>query len=529
MTTTLMIFPILLPLIIGALQILVRGAVVIKHQQRFIQRFINLIGFSAILILAVYLFWQVKDGERFVYLASNWIAPFGIVYVLDSLSAMMILISALLALAVLIYSLQTDADKLGENYHPFLAFQFFGINGAFLTGDVFNLFVFFEILLLASYMLLVHGGGKERTRAGLHFVVINLIGSALFLIAVSTIYGVVGTLNIADLALKVGDIPVSSYGVLASAAILLVIVFGIKSAMFPLCFWLPQAYPRTIAPVAALFAIMTKVGIYTIIRIHGTIFADGAGIFSFIHSKLILTMGLITAIVAALGVICTRSLRVQVAYLVLASVATLLIGVGITSALALSASLYYLIHSTFIVAGAFLWVDIIFRLRGGIDEHGDQIQSSPKFKYIVFVGIVFMLLAMSISGMPPFSGFLGKTQLLIAAFNHLSNFWAMSVTTIIIVSGLIIIIALARSGSIIFYKTQNDMPILNCEGFSKKLFIVPILLMSVSLLLTLFANPVSKFTAQAAKQQFDFQSYIQAVLQTKAKPSPHTNGETPKF
>jgi len=518
MTNNLIILPILLPLVVGGIQVLIRSTTTTKPTRFFIQRITNLIGFLILLAICLYLFFQVKDGERLVYLTGNWVAPFGIVYVLDSLSALMILLSAILAFLVLIYSWQSESDISGENFHPFLALQFFGINGAFLTGDIFNLFVFFEVLLIASYALLVHSGGKKRTRAGLHYLVINLIASALFLIGVATIYGIVGTLNIADLAQKISEINPSSYGIVAGAAIILVIVFGIKAAMFPLYFWLPQSYPQALAPIAALFAIMTKVGIYSIIRVHGLIFNQDAGKLAFIHIQLILVMGIITAIIAAFGVISTGRLRVQAAYLILASVATLLIGIGINSPNALAGTLFYLIHSIFIGAAIFIWVDVISKSRGEID---DQILETQPFRYIVFIGVVYVLITMSICGLPPLSGFIGKILILDAAFITLKNNWAILVSLVIVITGLINLIALTRGGTIVFYKADRDGLVLKEKKYlSKKYFILPIILFCLSPIMMIFAGSITKFTSQVAKQHYNYQAYIDNVFATKAKTSP---------
>ena len=214
-------WPVFLPLILGFTLLFARWGGL------GLQRSISFIGVLSLILLSVLLLEVSANGERQVYLLGNWIAPFGIVLVLDQLSAMMVFITAILAGAALWYAISTKVDQQGAHFHVLYQMQLFGLNGAFLTGDVFNLFVFFEVLLLASYGLLLHGSGRKRTKAGLHYVVINLIGSTLFLFAVGALYGALGTLNIADMAAKVAIMPADNLGLVAAAGLLLLVVFGI--------------------------------------------------------------------------------------------------------------------------------------------------------------------------------------------------------------------------------------------------------------------------------------------------------------
>jgi multicomponent K+:H+ antiporter subunit D len=222
------ILPVLLPLIGGILMLMARPIGIDT------QRILSLI-LTTLLVGVSLVSFQLANSEIYqVVLLGNWQAPFGIVIVLDRLSALMLLLTSLLALGALWYAIRTDTDKQGQHFHVLFQLQLFGLNGAFMTGDVFNLFVFFEVLLIASYGLLLHGGGRLRTRAGLHYVVINLVGSTLFLFAVGTLYGILGTLNIADMAIAVRNVSEADQGIVATAAVLLLVVFGIKAAMFPL-------------------------------------------------------------------------------------------------------------------------------------------------------------------------------------------------------------------------------------------------------------------------------------------------------
>lgn len=474
-----------------------------------LQRSLNLLVVLGLVFMSVELVKLSLTGVHQVYLSGNWIAPFGIVFVLDQLSALMLLVTSLLALGALWYAIATKYDQKGSHFHVLFQLQLFGLNGAFLTGDLFNLFVFFEVLLLASYGLLLHGGGRLRTKAGLHYVVINLIGSTLFLFAVGALYGAVGTMNIADMAAKISVAPAEDLGLIAAAGLLLLVVFGVKAAMFPLYLWLPSAYSQTSAPVAALFAIMTKVGIYSIIRVHGTVFGIEAGDLAYYYAPWVLGLGLITLLLAAFGVMASRGLREQVAYLVLASVATLLIGVGLNSPQALAATLYYLIHSTLIAGGMFLLADVISRGRG---VHEDRFESAPIMPNAILIGSVFMFGAIAMTGMPPLSGFFGKVLILSAG---LSSAWFFTLLGVILVSSLLMIIAMARAGSLLFYRTQ-PVDVLPGEPLNIPAFSAVVGLLAVSPILVIFANPITAYTESMAIQVFDSATYIEAVLSTPA-------------
>ncbi len=505
-------WPVFLPLIAGFIVLLV------KAKGLLWQRVISLLAVSGLIILSISLIKESSSGSHQVYLLGNWVAPFGIVLVLDQLSALMIAVTSVLALAALVYAIATNTDANGAHFHVMFLILLFGLNGAFLTGDLFNLFVFFEVLLLASYGLLLHGGGRLRTKAGLHYVIINMVGATLFLFAVGALYGILGTLNIADMAAKVAVLPEQDLVVVAAAGLLLLVVFGIKAALFPLYLWMPIAYSHTSAPVAAMFAIMTKVGLYAIIRVHGTIFGDDAGSLANFYMPWLLGMSMFTLMLAAFGVMAAKRLREQVAYLVLASVAILLIAVGLNNVLALSASFYYLIHSTLIAGGLFLLADIITRGRGSFEDRFESGYAMPR---ALLIGAMFMFGAIAMTGMPPLSGFFGKVLILSAALEHQ---WAGWILAVVLVASFLMIITMARTGSLLFY---NVLPADEAEPKSKdngavneisnRISIIAIIgLFALSPLLVLFAQPITAFTEAAAKQQMDSKSYIESVLSKQA-------------
>ncbi|MEE1122471.1 MAG: monovalent cation/H+ antiporter subunit D, partial [Acinetobacter pseudolwoffii] len=299
------------------------------------------------LIIAVSYLIDSSQGQVSVYTLGEWAAPFGIVLVLDQLSAMMLVLTYALAVPVVWYA-SKEWDTRGRYFHTMVHFLLMGLTGAFLTGDLFNLFVFFEILLMASYVLLLHGQGKARFQLGIHYVTINLLASALFLIGLGMIYGSVGSLNMADVARLMPTLAADQHKLAVAGGLMLFVVFGIKAAMLPVGFWLPKTYAVATTPVAALFTIMTKVGIYAILRINGTVFDD-----EYSHQILmncLLVIGLITSVYGVICAIGTERLRRFVGFMVLSSVGTILVAIGMNTTAAWAGALYYMVHSTLIAA-----------------------------------------------------------------------------------------------------------------------------------------------------------------------------------
>jgi multicomponent K+:H+ antiporter subunit D len=426
--------------------------------------------------------------------------------VADRLSAWLLLTTALLALFALLHALR-GIDETGRHFHVLLQLQLFGLAGAFLTGDLFNLFVFFEVLLLASYALLLHGGGRQRTRAGLAYVVLNLAGSTLFLFAVGTLYGVLGTLNMADLALKVAATPAENVALVRAAGLLLFGVFALKAALLPLHLWLPAAYAQASAPVAALFAIMTKVGAYSILRADTLIFGAAAGPVAGLLAPWLLPLALATLAIGTLGAVASRHLRAQVAYLVVASAGTLLTAFALASAEGIAAGLYYLPHTTFAAAAAFLLADAIAVRRG---ELADRLDPGPSLPDHRLLGALFFVAAVAVVGLPPLSGFLGKFLLLRAALEHQALPWVMAV---VLSMGLLTLIALTRSGSLLFYRTHSAVPGPARSPLAVAAELTPVvgLLLLVGAL-TVAAGPVAEYAQATASQLLEPDQYIHAVL-----------------
>ncbi|MBQ1783917.1 MAG: monovalent cation/H+ antiporter subunit D [Gammaproteobacteria bacterium] len=497
------ILPILLPAITAPLL-----ALAVRHDIVLARTF-SLASSLLMLMLALFLLSQASDGTILKYHLGNWPAPFGIVLALDRLSAMMLLLNALLGLLVLLYAMG-GWDKRGLHFHPMFQFLLMGINGAFLTGDLFNLFVFFEVLLIASYGLMVHGGGALRLRSGVQYVVINLIGSSIFLIAVGLIYSVTGTLNMADLALKVAAVQPGDQALLHTGALLLLLVFCIKAALVPVQFWLPATYANAPAPIAALFAIMTKVGAYAIIRVYTLIFGASAGAESWIAGSWLVPAALVTLALGAMGVLAARSLGQLVSFAVIMSMGTLLTAVGLFTPQSMSAALYYLLHSTLAAGAMFLVVDLVVQRRA---QHGDLLQPAPSFAQISLIGGCFFVAAIAMTGMPPLSGFIAKLQILNSVRHADAAVW---IWALLLTGSLLSILGFARAGSLLFWKSTAVNGELKPGRRSGTLPLVALgLVFGSLLLLTIFAGPVNHYLEQTAAQLFAPQGYIDAVLATE--------------
>ncbi len=490
------IAPILLPLCAGILLLMLR------HLDIRLRRALALAAVLAQIGVALALTRAVADGAILSYALGDWPAPYGIILVADRLAVWMLLLTTLLAVFPLWHACH-GLDARGRHFHVLYQLQLFGLSGAFLTGDVFNLFVFFEVLLLASYGLVLHGGGVERTRAGLHYVVINLAGSSLFLIAVGTLYGLYGTLNMADLARLMPATPAENLGPARAAGLLLFAVFALKAALLPLYLWLPAAYASTSAPVAALFAIMTKVGAYAILRATTLLFGAEAGGLAGLLDAWLLPLALATLLVGLLGVLAARHLREQAAYMVVASVGTLLTAFALGSHAGLAAGLYYLPHSTFAAAAMFLLAERIAAARGA---QADRFEVGPRMSGEYWLGALFFCAGILIAGLPPLSGFIGKFLILQAALAHPARAWILAV---LLVGGLLALIALARVGSLFFLRVdrhRDDSPELPVP-------VAPAVgLLLLGLGLTVAAGPIHAFAAQIAEQLLQPRLYIDAVL-----------------
>ncbi|MFG1424907.1 monovalent cation/H+ antiporter subunit D [Roseixanthobacter glucoisosaccharinicivorans] len=497
----LMILPVIVPAMAAAFLVLL-----LRHHLRR-QRIVSITVTVLLVGLAAVLFAQASEGTVHAYRLGDWPAPFGITLVLDRLSATLLLLTSVLALCVLVYA-AGGVDGRGRHFHPLFQFQLMGINGAFLTGDVFNLFVFFEVMLIASYGLMLHGGGAARLKAGFQYVAINLLASVVFLVGVGLIYAVTGTLNMADLAVKVPQVAAGDAALLKAGALLLFLVFATKAALVPLHWWLPATYAGTSAPAAALFMIMTKVGAYAIIRVYGLIFGAGAGPLALAAAPLVVPAALVTLVVGAIGLVGSRTLRDLAAFAVIASMGTLLVAIGLFDAAGLSAGLYYLVHSTLAGAALFLIAGLVQEQRGAAR---DRLVPAPAMTGETLVGGLFFLAAIGLVGLPPLSGFLGKVMILKAA--QASAAWPW-IWALILGASLAMTFGFARAGSVLFWASGP-------ASETKPLPVLPLVaivgLLALTLAWTVTAGPASDALGLTARQALDRSAYIGAVLGPDAR------------
>ena len=510
------IFSILIPAFTAFLLVLLGnpGATALSHDWRQPwRRGISYVSWVLGLSTALLYLISASTGHITVYNLGEWSAPFGIVLVLDQLSALMLVLTYSLA-SIILWFASSDWDARGRYFHAMFHLLLMGLCGAFLTGDLFNLFVFFEILLMASYVLLVHGQGKARFQLGIHYVTINLLASALFLIGLGMIYGSVGSLNMVDVARLIPLLEPDQHKLAVAGGLLLLVVFGIKAAMLPLGFWLPKTYAVATTPVAAMFTIMTKVGIYAILRINGTVFSDDLS-----HAILVsclLPLGLITSVYGVIGAIGAERLRRFVGFMILSSIGTLLIAISLFNTLAWAAALYYLVHSTLIGAVFYLVAGWITSQRGAFKDH---FQVSPQMKQHKILSLVFLLIALIMAGLPPFSGFLGKVFILQATAG--SPHQGLIIATLLIVS-LLSILAFTRIGFILFWRATK--PKVNPESAEFKLYqglpeqaparndTTVYLLLTGLVLYSVCAGPIQQYMFQTAAQIQKQDLYERSIL-----------------
>ena len=534
------IVPIVLPLLTGAGMLLLSG-----ERHRNIMAAVNVAATFALACIAIALL-RMSDasntGITQVYRLGDWPAPFGIVVVLDRLSALMLLLTSILALAAVVFSL-ARWHRAGAHFHPLFQFLLMGLNGAFLTGDLFNLFVFFELLLAASYGLLLHGSGLARVKAGLHYIVVNLVASLLFLIGVSLIYGVTGTLNMADLAARVPTIAAENRGLLEAGAGILAMAFLLKAGMWPLCFWLPTTYAAASPPVASIFAIMTKVGVYVVLRLSLLLFGDGAGASAGFGSSWLFLGGLATIAFGAIGTLASQDTVRLAAFSVLVSSGTVLAATGMGQVGVTGGALFYLVSSTLGISAFFLLVELIERGREpgadmiavtreayGEDDDADKAEEEVGIAIVAtmgLLGLAFIGCALVIAGLPPLSGFIAKFALLTAALNppemHRTvaipgDGWAILV--VLISSGFATLVAMTRAGIRSFWASPDrTVPRVRVIEMAPVMF-----LLIICAAQTVQAGPVMRFMQAAAQSLHAPGGYIRDVLETNGQSTRKAGG-----
>ncbi|SCX96479.1 multisubunit potassium/proton antiporter, PhaD subunit [Nitrosospira sp. Nl5] len=538
------IFPVVIPLVAGAAMLLFADA---RRTERTVialfATLANLAAAAALVYMASEGMPEVWPGGIAVYLLGGWQAPFGIVLVVDRLAAVMLMLNAVLALTSLVYAL-ARWKRMGPHFQSLFQFLVMGINGAFLTGDLFNLFVFVEVLLAASYGLVLHGLGEPRVKAGLHYIAVNLAGSFVFLIGVSLIYGVSGTLNMADLAARVPALDDGDRILFETGAAILGVAFLLKAGAWPLNFWLSSAYSAAAPPVAAVFSIMTKVGIYALLRL-GSLLSDSsaAGAPAPFNDGWLFGIGLATLALGAAGMLSAQQPQRLAAYCVIASSGTLLAALGLGGAGMKSAALFYLVSSVLATGAFFMLSEMIerterfgenvlaitfesFGLEDPLDPSlPDDVVGTVIPAAMAFLGLSFIACALLVTGLPPLSGFVAKFMILSASLGTAPletlpiSVWMLWAA--ILGSSLTAVIALGKMGGRLFWSSEDIVtPRLHLIEAAP---VAVLLLLSVAL--AVGAGPAADYLVLAGHSLSSPQTYIEAVLGSALSPPPSTGIE----
>lgn len=532
------IAPIVIPLLAGTLMVLA------GERRRALKVGLGLASTLLLLAVAVALL-RLADysgstpavGTVRVYRLGDWPSLFGIVLVLDRLTALMLVLTSVLGLSALVFSL-ARWHRAGAHFHPLFQFQLMGLNGAFLTGDLFNLFVFFEVMLAASYGLALHGSRPVRVRAGLHYIAVNLTASLLFLVGVSMIYGVAGTLNMADLAGRIPVIAAEDRALVEAGAAILGVAFLTKAAMWPLGFWLPTTYAAASAPAAAILSILSKVGVYAVLRLWLLLFGAAAGDSAGFGGTWLLLGGLLTVAFGSVAVLATQNMARLAGASVLVSSGTLLAAVGVGQVAVTGGALFYLASSVLAVAALFLLVELVERGREvgadvlavtreafgeGEEEDLDEETGVAIPATTAILGMSFMGCALLLAGLPPLSGFLAKFAILAPLFGQGGSVPATTwvLLAALLVSGLTTIVAMARAGIDAFWASPAES-----VPRVRVIEIAPVaLLLTLCLILTAQAGPVMRYMQATAQSLHAPQDYVRSVLAGPQPPRPSAEGD----
>lgn len=488
----LLILPILIPFLTAAILIFL-------HKRIIAQRWISALSSFATIIAAFILVQKVhKDGIQSLDI-SSWEAPFGITLVSDMFSALLVLTTSIIAFVCLIYSFKSIGQER-ENYYYYPVFNFLivGVNGAFTTGDIFNLFVFFEVMLMSSYVLMVLGGTKIQLRESIKYLLVNVISSALFVITVAYLYSVVGTLNMAHISARISEI--GQPAILSIIAVLFLIVFGLKGAIFPLYFWMPGSYYAPPAPVLALFgALLTKVGVYSITRTYTLFFYHDQG---FTH-QLLQILAIISIIVGVIGALAYWDIKKIIIYNIIVAVGVILYGVSVMNMDSLTGAIFYLIHDMIIKAALFLLAGVIIAITGTSNLK----KISGLIKRYPGLGWTFFLAALALAGIPPLSGFVGK--LLIVQGGFAGNSYTGA--AIVLMSSLLVLFSVMKIfingfwGIHRNFEKEEQAPV-------KWLLISPVILVILSAMYGIGTEAILPYITQAADVLANPSIYIEAVL-----------------
>lgn len=488
--------PIVLPLAGAALSILV-------GRSRAAQRVVGVTVLSALVVLSVALLVEVDSNGTLIAEGGGWAAPMGITLVADRFAAVLLVVAELTLLTVMIFAIgEPGAERNHVGFQSAYLVLAAGVAGSFLTGDLFNLFVAFEMMLTASYVLLTLGGRREQVRAGMTYVVISLIASTLFVTALALLYSATGTVNMADLAVRIADLP---GGVRAGFAVLLLVVFGIKAAIFPLFFWLPDSYPTAPSPITAIFAgLLTKVGVYAIIRTQLLLFgADDR------PATLLLVVAGATMVVGVLGAIAQDDIRRILSFTIISQIGYMIMGLGFFTAAGIAAVVYSMVHHIIVKTGLFLVAGLVEREGGSnhLSRIGGMVRTAP------VIAALFLVSALSLAGIPPLSGFVSKFALVDAGVAS-RQYAAVAVALIV---SFLTLFSMIRIWMGAFWNPAEDVAL--AEAAAKKtrrsppmMTIPTVALVACSLAVAGAAGPIFALSQRAAADLVDRNAYINDVI-----------------
>ena len=495
--SALLTIPVFVPLAAAALSIIAYG-------HRNIQRGIGLTAITVVLVDAILLLVRIEsDGVQSVQVGA-WAAPFGITLVADLFSSLMLVVSVATILAVLVFAIgQPGVDSRQPVFHPVYLVMAAGVSLSFLTGDLFNLFVAYEMTLAASYVLLTLGGRRAQIRSGMTYVIINVVASTLFVIGIAWVYGATGTVNMADLSVKIAALP---DGVQTALSLFLFLVFGIKAAIFPLFFWLPDAYPTARTPVTAVFAgLLTKVGVYSIVRTQTLLFPETR------PSTILLTFAGFTMVVGVLGAIAQNDMKRILSFHIVSQIGYMILGLGLFTVSGIAGTVFFIVHQIPVKTALFLTTGLVEEGTGStaLNRVGGLIRRAP------LVAALFLLAAMSLAGIPPLSGFIGKLAILEAGFSAQTYL----VVGVALAVSLFTLFSMVKIWNGVFWGAAEDPPArLASIGPDAQLAIpaamngATIALVGLTLAIALFGGPIYELSERAAQSLVDPSAYVGAVL-----------------
>ncbi|CAM4142087.1 Na+/H+ antiporter subunit D [Helcobacillus massiliensis] len=494
---TLIALPVMLPLLGAAVALLTRR----RHR---LQLWVTISTLVAILAVAAMLVFYAHTGDVMVLQIGRWTPQLGIVLVVDRLSALMLLVSSIVTLAVLVYSsAQSNAGRAERTpvaiFHPSYLVLVAGVSIAFVAGDLFNLYVGFEVLLSASFVLLTLGGSKERVRAATVYVIVSMLSSMIFLVGIAAVYMAVGTVNFAEIAVRMDHISESTRLMIE---FVLLVAFGVKAAIFPLSAWLPDSYPTAPAPVTAVFAgLLTKVGIYAIIRLETLLFP-----FSEISTLLLVAAGL-SLIIGIFGAIAQTDLKRVLSFTLVSHMGYMLFGIGVSTQLGMTATVFYVAHHITVQSTLFLAAGLV-EYRGGstnLAKLGGLAKLSP------VIAILFFIPAMNLAGIPPFSGFIGKVGLIRAGIQ--SDTWlSWTLVAVSVIASLLTLYAIAKVWNRAFWQSAPPEVLKQNPDIPEAPYAATAALVAVTIALTVVAGPLMGYAEEAAKSLQARAPYVRAVL-----------------